>query len=176
MSLEAFSGKVSSKVECFRVSRNQWSSLPPTKVGAGIRQLWQSFTVWKVSKHGFFGGPHFPVFGLNAEIYSVKLHIWSEYRKIQTKKNSLFGHSSRSVYIHDSGQYLALLKFKSCISPWFITLKARWLCSWLSCLKQNNRPCDIKLKKGMLSSVLQPYGRKWSCMKNFIYFIYLHFF
>ena len=39
----------------------------------------------------------FPVFGLNAEIYGVNLRIQCEYRKIRTRKNSVFGHFLRSV-------------------------------------------------------------------------------
>ena len=53
-------------------------------------------TAWKVSKYGVFSGPYFPVFGLNTE-YSVNLHVQSEYRNIWTRKNSVFGHFSRSV-------------------------------------------------------------------------------
>ena len=45
-----------------------------------------------------FSGSYFPVFGLNTEIYGVNLRIQSKYRKIQTRKNSVFGHFSRSVY------------------------------------------------------------------------------
>ena len=40
----------------------------------------------------FFSGPYFPVFELNMEIYSENLCIQSEYRKIRTRKNSVFGH------------------------------------------------------------------------------------
>ena len=40
-----------------------------------------------------FSGPYFHVFGLNTEIY----HIQSKHRKIRTRKNSIFGHFSRSV-------------------------------------------------------------------------------
>ena len=32
----------------------------------------------KVSKYGFFSGPHFPVFGQNMQIYGVNLRIQSE--------------------------------------------------------------------------------------------------
>ena len=32
-------------------------------------------TAWKVSKYGFFSGPYFPVFGLNAEIYSKSVNL-----------------------------------------------------------------------------------------------------
>ena len=41
-------------------------------------------TVWKVSKYGVFSGPYFPVFRQNTEIYSVNLHIQSEYRPEKT--------------------------------------------------------------------------------------------
>ena len=47
-------------------------------------------TAWEVSKYGVFSGRHFPVFGLNTEIYTVNLRIQSEYRKRQTRKNSVF--------------------------------------------------------------------------------------
>ena len=57
------------------------------------------FTAWKVSKYGFFSGPYFPVFGLNPKIYSVSLRIQSKCRKIWTRKNSIFGHFSRSVSV-----------------------------------------------------------------------------
>ena len=42
----------------------------------------------KVSKYGFFSGPYFPVAGL------YRFH--SEYRNIWTRKNSVFGHFTRS--------------------------------------------------------------------------------
>ena len=57
----------------------------------------QIYTAWKVSTYGVFSGPYFPIFGLNTEIYSVNLRIQSAYRKICTRKNSVFGHFSRSV-------------------------------------------------------------------------------
>ena len=56
------------------------------------------FTARKVTKYGVFFGPYFPVFGLNTEIYSVNLRIQSKYRKIRTRKNSVFGHLSRFGY------------------------------------------------------------------------------
>ena len=46
-------------------------------------------TAWKVSKYRVFSGPCFPVFGLN-------LRIQSEYRKIRTRKKSVFGPFSHS--------------------------------------------------------------------------------
>ena len=53
-------------------------------------------TAWKVSKYEVFSGPYFSVFLLNTETYEVKLHIKSEYRKMRTRKNSVFGHFLRS--------------------------------------------------------------------------------
>ena len=60
------------------------------------RESWKANTAWKMSKYGFFSGPYFPVFRLNTEIYSVNLRIQSKYRKIRTRKKSVFGHFSRS--------------------------------------------------------------------------------
>ena len=50
----------------------------------------------KISKYGVISGPNFPAFGLNTEIYSLNLRIRSDYRKIRTRNNSVFGHFSRS--------------------------------------------------------------------------------
>ena len=47
-----------------------------------------------------FSGPNFPVFGPNTEIYGVNLGVQSEYMKIRTRKNSLFGHFLCSDYFH----------------------------------------------------------------------------
>ena len=49
-----------------------------------------------MSNYGVISGPYFPVFGLNTEIYFVNLRIQSEYRKIQTRNNSVFRHFSCS--------------------------------------------------------------------------------
>ena len=54
-------------------------------------------TVRKMSKYRVFSGLYFSAFGLNTEIYSVNLHIQSEYGKIQTRKSSVFGQFSRSA-------------------------------------------------------------------------------
>ena len=44
-----------------------------------------------------FSGPYFPVVGLNTEIYGINFRIQSEYRKIETRKNSISRNFSRSV-------------------------------------------------------------------------------
>ena len=64
--------------------------------GIVFRFLFNIHTAWKASKYGVVSGPYFSVIRLNMEIYRVNLHIQSEYRKIQTRKNSVFGHSSCS--------------------------------------------------------------------------------
>ena len=59
----------------------------------------RTYTAWKVSKYGVFSGLYFPAFGLNTETYSVSLRIQSKCRKMRTRRNSLFGHFSRSVIL-----------------------------------------------------------------------------
>ena len=54
-----------------------------------------------VSKYKIISGSYFPLFGLNTKIYEVNLHIQSEYRKIRTRNNSVFGRFSRSAYEED---------------------------------------------------------------------------
>ena len=63
----------------------------------------------EVSQYGIFSGLHFLVFGLNLRSHSV-------YKKIRTRKNSVFAHFSRSVNYtyHKSGFFdisLRLLHF-----------------------------------------------------------------
>ena len=77
-----------------------WKQL--SKLISKFLNIWLVFSeaeaagAWKVSKYGVIFGPYFPVFALNTEIYSVNLRIQSEYRKIRTRNNSVFGHFSRS--------------------------------------------------------------------------------
>ena len=52
-----------------------------------LKTLWKRFdgneaTAWNVFKYGVVSGPHFPVFRLNTEIFSVNLRIQSDYRKV----------------------------------------------------------------------------------------------
>ena len=53
--------------------------------------------VKSVQKYRVISGPYFPIFGLNAEIFHANLCIQSEYRKIRTRNNSVFGHFSHCV-------------------------------------------------------------------------------
>ena len=61
---------------------------------------WHCCTTWKVSKYGVFSGPYFPVFGLNTEIYSINLRTQSKYRKIRSRKNSVFEQFSPIVALN----------------------------------------------------------------------------
>ena len=47
-----------------------------------------------------FSGLYFPAFGLNTERYEISFRIHSECGKIRTRKNSVFGHFSRSAVYH----------------------------------------------------------------------------
>ena len=72
--------------------------------GQDVRLRCVTFTAWKVSKYRVFSVPCFPIFGLNMDIYFVNIRIQSEYSKTGTRKNSVFGHFSRSDW------YLVLFK------------------------------------------------------------------
>ena len=61
------------------------------------RRIQNSHSMKSVQNTEFFSGPYFHEFRLNTEIYYVNLCIWSEYGKLRTRKNSLFGHSSYSA-------------------------------------------------------------------------------
>ena len=50
-----------------------------------------------MSKYAVLFGPYFPVFGLNTDIYAAIHHFHSGYRKVRTRKNSVFGRFSWSV-------------------------------------------------------------------------------
>ena len=47
-------------------------------------------------KYGVSSGPYFPAFGLNRDGYSVSLRFQSPCGKMMIRKNSVFGHFSRS--------------------------------------------------------------------------------
>ena len=62
-----------------------------------------------MSKYGVISGPHFPVFGLNTEIYEINLRIQSEYNKIRTRNNSIFRHFARSsIFMVQPAHFLIL--------------------------------------------------------------------
>ena len=58
-----------------------------------------------MSKYGVFSGPYFPLIGLNTKIYGINLRIQSEYGNIQTRKNSVFGHFSRSAIFYQGFEF-----------------------------------------------------------------------
>ena len=61
-----------------------------------VIELGNTYTARKVFKYGVISGPYFPAFGLNTERYEASVCIQSEYGKIRTRNNSVFGHFSRS--------------------------------------------------------------------------------
>ena len=81
----------------------------------------KALTAWKVPKYRVFSAPYFPVFGLNTETYSVNRRIQSEYRKIRTKKNSVFGYFSRSVHIKNLKK--AQLQVLQSVRQWVLNIK-----------------------------------------------------
>ena len=78
--------------------------LPEEVICTGIshferkKNIERHYTAWKVSEYGVISGPYFPVFRLNTKIYGVNLRNQSEYRKIRTRQNFVFGHFSSSDY------------------------------------------------------------------------------
>ena len=92
-----------------------------------------SVTVWKVFKYRVISGPHFLVFGLNTEIYSVNLCIQSKYRTIRARNNSVFGHFSRSLssifcifemsFWSSECSLLSKYLIRLCISSFFLCLR-----------------------------------------------------
>ena len=70
-----------------------------------LQKIRTAITAWKVSKCAVFSGLYFPLFELNTKIYSVNLRIQSEYGKILTRRNSVFGHFSRSESLKISSTF-----------------------------------------------------------------------
>ena len=58
-------------------------------------KYWQNIYWVKSAQIQSYSGPYFPVFGLNTAIYSVNIRLQTEYRKIRTRNNFIFGHFSK---------------------------------------------------------------------------------
>ena len=87
-------------IEYLNHEKCEISRVETKKITIGIKKISLtrfSTTLREKSKYGVFPGRFFPVFGLNMEIYSVNLRIQTEYRKIWTRENSVFGHFSCSA-------------------------------------------------------------------------------
>ena len=87
-----------------------------------IKILALEYQCVKIVQMRSFSGPYFPAFGLNTERYGASLRIQSQCGKIWTRKNSVSGQFSRSVWA---------------ISPWLTrpssTLKIKWKCTHKPC-------------------------------------------
>ena len=94
-----------------------------SKVAINLRRLSLSntFNASKVFECGVISGPYFFVFGLNTERYSVSLRIQTEYRKIRTRNNFVFGHFSRSVWIYQKNECIAIFR-----CDWFFEINRRF--------------------------------------------------
>ena len=60
-------------------------------------------TAWKVSRYGVLS-VHIFLYSDSIRRFTSNLRIQSEYSKIQTRKNSVFGHFSRSVCVCVEGR------------------------------------------------------------------------
>ena len=69
-------------------------------------------TARKESKYRVISGPYFPTFELNTERYKVSLRIQSEYGKILTRNNSIFGHFLCSANAMNLTPHLPIVKIR----------------------------------------------------------------
>ena len=76
------------------------NTLKKIKILFGIKLQKKSSLHEKCPHTMFFSGPYFPIFELNTEIYSVNLCIQSEWGKIWTRKNFVFGNFSPSAWYY----------------------------------------------------------------------------
>ena len=103
-------------------------------------------------KYGVFSGPYFPAFGQNTEIYGVNLRILSKCEKIWIRKNSAFGHFSRSVFHMEFNLVTVKQGVVLRLSYGQISIKCRLLiCSTYSDLSVDGAAliiCDANLRPG----------------------------
>ena len=100
-----------------------WLNVKPFIMFASSKMGPKALTAWKVSKCRVFSAPYFPVFGLNTETYSVNRRIQFEYRKMRTKKNSVFGYFSRSVHIKNWKKKKGQLQVLQSVCQWVLHIK-----------------------------------------------------
>ena len=81
-------GEVGIKAKTSNWESHNYLNLSPNIYIFDFIQLihYEPITVWKVSKHRLFSGPHFSVLELNKDIYELNLRIQSKYGKIRTRK------------------------------------------------------------------------------------------
>ena len=124
-----------------------------------------------MSKYGVFSGPYFLVFGLNTEICVVNFCIQSKYRKIRTRKTSVFGLFSRSVRNPKSiEQTLQLIKNQQYFKGIFRALLNIYPAG-IYLLKVSNRntrtSCEIYLKLTIKTLERRHWRRSGVFMVNF---------
>ena len=94
----------------------------------------RSDCVKSIQKRGFCGS-YFPAFGMNAEIYGVKLRIHSECRKIRTRKNSVYGHYSRCEWPTILSIQLQSTMLQLGTQDNVFKTATKWLCTIYSIIK-----------------------------------------
>ena len=114
-----------------------------------------------MSKYVDFSRPDFPAFGLNTERNSIPLRIQSKCRKLRTRKNSVFGHCSRS-------------------DSWLEHVNLRLIFGFYKCrqVTTNRTICDnIRRKNGNLRRTvfLFPYKLTYNLDKSFLLFLLIIF-
>ena len=117
--------KKPSSHSCTDLSEAQFFPVSIAKINFSIdgRNFWpnemlQGVKKWHCLKRGrvrSFSGLHFHAFELNTEIYSVNLRIQSKFGKMQTKKNSKYGHFSRCVKSLSTNLYTEIIDSYMCI-------------------------------------------------------------
>ena len=117
-----------------------------------------------MSKYGVFSGPYFPVFGLYTERF--------ECGKIRTRKNSVFGHFSRSVTVHFH-LYLNL-NLEENYWRFFVMIFAVYLAK-ISLLKVNNRKTRKRCEICSKLTIKAPKRRNWRRSSVFVVNIWTYF-
>ena len=103
----------------FLQSVSAWMSLFLIMELFKLPSSWYPFTAWKVPKYGVIPGTLFSC-------------IQSEYRKIRTRNNSVFGHFSRSVYHYQKWCFL------HCSYSSFLSLNLENEMKWPSSYTKHN--------------------------------------
>ena len=84
-------------------------------------------TVWKVSKYGVISGPHFPIFGLNTEIYKTT-YVKSHAKIKQYSKITYLGSEFEENLSGEAMALKVIIRLMACINSFS---RNRYLTSYL---------------------------------------------
>ena len=99
---------------------------------------------------------------MNTEIYFVNLRIQSEYRKIRTRNNSVFGHFSRSEDFYSFLRIWSYLLEKSLMENFLFC--AVFIANWVHSL--HYKSSQVYYKSGQLLQVLANITNRWTTKVN----------